>query len=64
MLVLTDGPLSPLLPLARASFEIEDAELQGFRSLSTTMCLALALVVGLGQRLGEVTRSEEVPLSD
>lgn len=51
LIVLTDGPLSPLLPLAKVAFEVEDAELQGFRSLSATMCLALALVVSLGQRL-------------
>lgn len=53
ILVLTDGPLSPLLPMARVAFEIEDAELQDFRSLSATMCLALTLVVRLGQRLSE-----------
>jgi DNA-binding MurR/RpiR family transcriptional regulator len=31
IIALTDGPLSPLLPLAKVAFEIEDAELQGFR---------------------------------
>lgn len=50
ILALTDGPLSPLLPLAEVGFEIEDAELQGFRALSATMCLALTLIVRLGQR--------------
>jgi len=39
--------------LATAAFEIDDAELQGFRSLSATMCLALTLVIRLGQRLDE-----------
>jgi DNA-binding MurR/RpiR family transcriptional regulator len=53
VVALTDGPLSPLLPLATAAFEIEDAEFHGFRSLSATMCLALTLIVRLGQRLGE-----------
>lgn len=53
IVVLTDGPLSPLLPMARVAFEIEDAELQDFRSLSATMCLALALVVHVGQRLSD-----------
>jgi DNA-binding MurR/RpiR family transcriptional regulator len=53
ILALTDGPLSPLIPLARVAFEIEDAELGEFRSLSASMCLALALVVRLGQRLSE-----------
>ena len=52
-MVLTDGPLSPLLPLALVAFEVEDAELQGFRALSATMCLALALVVSLGRRLDQ-----------
>jgi DNA-binding MurR/RpiR family transcriptional regulator len=52
ILALTDGPLSPLLPLASVAFEIADAELQGFRALSATMCLALTLVVRLGQSVG------------
>jgi hypothetical protein len=52
IIALTDGPLSPLIPLARVAFEVEDADLQGFRSLSATMCLALALVVFLGQEFG------------
>ena len=53
IVALTDGPLSPLLPLARVAFEIADAELEGFRALSATMCLALTLVVRLGQRLAD-----------
>jgi DNA-binding MurR/RpiR family transcriptional regulator len=53
IVALTDGPLSPLLPLARVAFEVEEADLEGFRSLSATMCLALALVVRLGQRQSE-----------
>jgi DNA-binding MurR/RpiR family transcriptional regulator len=61
IVVLTDGPLSPLLPLARIAFELQDAELLGFRSLSTTMCLALALVVQLGQKLGEEGRRQRAP---
>jgi DNA-binding MurR/RpiR family transcriptional regulator len=52
LVALTDGPLSPLLPLAEVALEVEDAELEGFRALSATMCLALALVLGLGQRVG------------
>ena len=53
LLALTDGPVSPLLPLATVAFEIEDAELQGFRALSATMCLALTLIIRLGQCAGE-----------
>jgi DNA-binding MurR/RpiR family transcriptional regulator len=60
VLVFADAPLSPLLPLATAAFEIEDAELHEFRALSATMCLALTLIVRLGQRLGEgQTRSSK-----
>jgi DNA-binding MurR/RpiR family transcriptional regulator len=51
IVLLTDGPLSPLVPLARVAFEIEDAAVEGVRSLAAAMCLALALVVRLGQRL-------------
>ena len=53
ILALTDGPLSPLLPSATVAFEIEDAELHGFRALSATMCLALTLIVRLGQRVSD-----------
>ncbi|MGD9509639.1 MAG: MurR/RpiR family transcriptional regulator [Geminicoccaceae bacterium] len=49
IVALTDSALSPLLQLARVAFEVEDAELQGFRALSATMCLALTLIVRLGQ---------------
>ena len=58
ILALTDGPLSPLLALAGVAFEIEDAELQGFRALSATMCLALTLVVRLGQQAGPRSRRQ------
>ncbi len=56
---ITDNPLSPLTPLADVSFEVEEAQVQSFRSLTASMCLAMSLVVGLGQRLagdgGEAT---------
>jgi len=53
IITITDGPLSPLIPLSRVGFEVEDAQVQGFRSLPATMCLSLALVVGIGQRLAD-----------
>lgn len=52
IVAITDHALSPLIPLARVSFEIEDAQIKTFRSLSAIMCLAVTLVVSLGQRLG------------
>jgi DNA-binding MurR/RpiR family transcriptional regulator len=51
VVAITDGPLSPLAPFARVSLEVVEAEVQAFRSLSASMCLALALAVALGHRL-------------
>jgi DNA-binding MurR/RpiR family transcriptional regulator len=51
IVAITDNPLSPLSPLAAVSFEVEEAQLQDFRSLTSSMCLAISLVVGLGGRL-------------
>lgn len=51
ILVITDTALSPLIPLASVSLEVEDAQVKGFRSLSATMCLAVTLVVALGRWL-------------
>ena len=48
---VTDGPLSPLVPLSTVAMEVEDAAVKGFRSLTATMCLAVALVVALGRRI-------------
>ncbi|MCZ6587787.1 MAG: MurR/RpiR family transcriptional regulator [Alphaproteobacteria bacterium] len=52
IVAITDGPLSPLVGPADVSFEVEEAQVESFRALSASMCLALALVVGLGYRLG------------
>ena len=52
IVAITDGPLSPLVGPADVSFEVEEAQVETFRALSASMCLALALVVGLGHRLG------------
>lgn len=51
VIAVTDNPLSPLTPLAAVSFEVEEAQVQAFRSLTASMCLAMSLVVGLGQRI-------------
>ena len=48
---ITDNPLSPVTPLATVSFEVEEAQVRGFRSLTASMCLAMSLVVGLGQKV-------------
>jgi DNA-binding MurR/RpiR family transcriptional regulator len=51
IIAITDGPLSPFAALADVCFEVEEAQVQSFRSLSACMCLSLALVVCLGHRL-------------
>jgi DNA-binding MurR/RpiR family transcriptional regulator len=56
-IAITDSALSPLNPLAEVCFEIEEAQLLGIRSLTPTLCLAVALVVALGQRLEAGARS-------
>lgn len=53
LLALTDGPLSPLAPMAAIAFEVQDAELSGFRSLVAQMCLSQALVFGVAAALQE-----------
>jgi DNA-binding MurR/RpiR family transcriptional regulator len=50
IIAITDGPLSPLLPLATVAFEVAEVEARSFRSLTAAMCLALSLVIGLGYR--------------
>jgi DNA-binding MurR/RpiR family transcriptional regulator len=51
IVAMTDTALSPLPPLTAVSFEVEEASLHGIRSLTASMCLAVTLVVGLGQKL-------------
>ncbi|MFQ6017374.1 MAG: MurR/RpiR family transcriptional regulator [Kiloniellaceae bacterium] len=58
IVAITDGPLSPLAALSDVCLEVEEAQVQAFRALSATMCLALALVVSLGHRLGEAAGPE------
>ncbi len=48
---ITDGPLSPLARLGDVSLEVVESEVQGFRPLSTAMCLSLTLAVSLGHHL-------------
>lgn len=49
--VITDSPLSPVAAHADVCFEIHDAELYTFRSLTASMCLAQVLAVGVGLQL-------------
>ncbi|WP_228550691.1 MurR/RpiR family transcriptional regulator [Endozoicomonas sp. OPT23] len=49
VIAVTDSGLGPIASKASICLEVKDAKVQGFRSLSATMCLALILVVGLGK---------------
>jgi DNA-binding MurR/RpiR family transcriptional regulator len=51
VIAITDSPLSPLIRSARASLIVTEAEIESFRLLSGSMCLALTLAVALGERL-------------
>lgn len=50
VVAITDGPFSPLWPLANERLAVSEADFQGFRSLSATMALAMALSVAIGER--------------
>lgn len=50
VVAITDGPFSPLWTLASDRLAIAEADFQGFRSLSATMALAMALTVAVGER--------------
>jgi DNA-binding MurR/RpiR family transcriptional regulator len=61
-LAITDAVLSPIARDAELVLQVNDAELMGFRSLTTAMCLAQTLAMGLAfdQRRG----SSAAPLAD
>ena len=50
MIVISDSMVSPISRFADVFFEIKDAEVQGFRSLTASLCLAQTLAVGLAMR--------------
>ncbi len=50
IVAITDSSFSPLAQFARVWFEVAEADFAGFRSLSATMALAMALTVGVGEK--------------
>ncbi|MGI3903428.1 MAG: MurR/RpiR family transcriptional regulator [Janthinobacterium lividum] len=50
LVVITDSPFSPLLPLARVWFEVVEEDFEGFRPMSATLALSMALAVGTAER--------------
>lgn len=49
VLAVTDSPFSPLVQPARTVIEVAEADLGAFRSLSGTLCLAMALCVAAAE---------------
>lgn len=46
IIAITDSPISPIAAPAKVSFEVKEAEVRQFRSLSASLCLAQVLVIG------------------
>ena len=55
LVVITDSPFSPLLPPAKAWFEVIEEDFEGFRPMSATLALSMALAVGTAERRGPRT---------
>jgi DNA-binding MurR/RpiR family transcriptional regulator len=47
VVAITDSPLSPLIGLSRHWIELEEANYEGFRSMSATLVLAMTLTVAV-----------------
>jgi DNA-binding MurR/RpiR family transcriptional regulator len=50
VIAITDSVFSPLTAAASVWFEIIEADFGAFRSMSATLCLAMALAVAVGER--------------
>ncbi|MDH2293490.1 MurR/RpiR family transcriptional regulator [Cobetia sp. 1AS1] len=50
IILITDSSLSPLTRQADVALVVNEAEVQGFRGLTSTLCLAQVLAIGLGVR--------------
>jgi DNA-binding MurR/RpiR family transcriptional regulator len=51
LILITDSLLSPLAHAAKVCFVVKEAEVNAFRSLSSSLCLAQSLSIGLAYRL-------------
>ena len=50
LVAITDSPFSPLLPPAKAWFEVVEQDFEGFRPMSATMALTMTLAVAIAER--------------
>jgi DNA-binding MurR/RpiR family transcriptional regulator len=53
IVTITDSVFSPLAPQADALVEVSEANFEGFRSMATTMAIAMTLCVAVAARRGE-----------
>lgn len=60
VVAITDSSFSPLAQFAKVWFEVVEADFAGFRSLSATMALAMALAVGVGETRRSPARRRKV----
>ncbi|MGH8222261.1 MAG: MurR/RpiR family transcriptional regulator [Woeseiaceae bacterium] len=51
VIAISDSRLSPVSREADVSFDIKDAEVRQFRSLTASLCLAQTLIIGFAQRI-------------
>jgi len=51
LIVITDSPLSPLARQAAVCLVVHEAQVRSFRSLTSSLCLAQTLAIGLAYRL-------------
>ncbi|MDQ6434343.1 MurR/RpiR family transcriptional regulator [Mesorhizobium sp. LHD-90] len=56
MVAITDSAFSPLAQFADVWFEVAEADFGGFRSLSATMALSMALSVGVAEKRRSLSR--------
>ena len=59
IVAITDSSFSPLAQFASVWFEVAEADFAGFRSLSATMALAMALTVGVGEKRRDMGRKRK-----
>jgi DNA-binding MurR/RpiR family transcriptional regulator len=50
IIAITDSPFSPLAPVSKTWFEVQEANFEGFRSMAATLSLAMTLTVAVAER--------------
>ena len=50
IVAITDSPFSPLVPVSKTWFEVQEANFEGFRSMAATLALAMTLTVAVAER--------------